>query len=124
MTVPIPNYPFEPETVADLLLGGKAYFSFVSIPKLIKHLEADGWVVTDLVGATAPDELMHGPDHSIFYLARGDDESQNVTFPLDFLLSVALDLVELDTVLGPWLYEHGRSGLGIVSYDDESTLWR
>lgn len=126
VTVPITNFPIAPDIIADLLLGGRIYVSYIHIEGLVGYIEGNGWQVVNLINESAADAANTnslGTEYSIFHLFQSGNPNKNCTFHIDFLLEIAFELIEVDFILDVCLASTNCTGNWVPVYDDDQSLW-
>jgi len=122
ITAPVTVFPFPAETIADILLGGLAYVSFISLKALAAHIEKRGWLAVDVTDATVQKRILDCP---VLHVFKADDFSRNYSLPIDVIIDCAVSLVDIDSVLVAFeQLTEDPGGNWTFVYDDESSLWR
>jgi hypothetical protein len=121
ITVPVTAFPFPADMIADLILGGLVYVSFVSPEALAAHIEKRGWHVLDVAEVSAQREVLGFP---VFHVFKADDPSKNYSFPVDFIIDCGVSLIDIDSVLvGLERSTEGDGRNWTFLYEDENSLW-
>lgn len=121
VTVPMTVFPFTADMIADILLGGLVYVSYVSIAALAAHIEKRGWIAIDVAKPSVEKRLFGSP---VLHVFDARDRDKNYSFPVDLLLDAALSLIDIDSVLVGLEQTAGTPGNWTPFYEDESSLWR
>ncbi|ETT67659.1 hypothetical protein [Paenibacillus sp. FSL H8-457] len=125
-TVPFTVYPIETRLVVDLLMGSKFFISSLKIDKLEQYISSQGWDVINIIKEGVSIEVVKENNYPIFILLDKDDPSKNATFPVDFLLSIMMELIDVQNYLdmAKVSTSYGDTHHWIPFYEDEKNLWK
>lgn len=99
ITVPLTVYPIDVRLIVDVLMGSKFFISSLKIDKLEQYILNQGWNVINTVKEGLSLEVIKENDFPLFILFDKDDPNKNVTFPIDFILSIMMELVDVQDYL-------------------------
>lgn len=122
VTVPVTVFPFSAEMIADILLGGLCYVSYISLKALIAHIELRGWRAVD-VSESAGSREANG--YAVLHVFKRDNPARNYSLPVDVILECGASLIDIDSVLEGFERMTEQDGRDwTLVYDDESSIWR
>ena len=121
INVPFSVFPISPDNLAELLLGGVFFISFISLDAFEKHIIDRGWKYIDLMDRGASDNLFSS---SMYFCADPKNTDCNFTIPIDYLLDCGLNFIDLECLLENGIYiARNKTGCYTPYYEDENTIW-
>ena len=127
INVPITVFPLDSATIVGILMGSKIYISFINIDALKAYILSKGWDVFDITAHELNPEQYEKSGFSIFHLFKNDNLEKNVTFPIDILLSCAVELIEIDCYLEFFnciVEQYKEASHWIPFYENEDKIWK
>src|SRR5665213_1115933 len=136
IVAPLPIYPISSKHIVDILFGNKLVFFCLNLEAVEIKLKQAGWNVARNKHAfkSGDDAQMRSKnssptDFDIFMLWKGEKIERNLSVPIDFLFSCAVEMVDVQSYIEVLriLWEKGADGVKrhqICFYEDESHLWR
>lgn len=126
ITVPLTVYPIETRLIVDILMGSKFYVSTLNIDKLEQYIINKGLHVLNTIKEGVSFEKIIENDFPIFVLVDKDNPSKNSTFPIDFILSIMMELIDVDNYLDMMSVSTSNEGTHhwIPFYENEDSIWR
>jgi len=135
ITAPLTIYPIPSNQIVDILFGNKIVFFCLSLDAVETKLAQAGWNIARSKNVFGSGEDSNVPaakeapeDFDIFMLWEGEKKERNMSVPVDFLFSCAVEMVDVQSYIGVLrvLWEKGADGVKrhwICFYEDESLLW-
>lgn len=122
LSVPFSAFPISSENLAELLLGGVIFFSFISLDSLEKHINDKGWKFVNIIKETAEKDILSSP---IYIVGEPNNPEHNFTIPVDYLMDCGLNFIDLDCLLDNSIYiSNNYSGFFTACYKDEFKIWK
>jgi hypothetical protein len=126
VSVPMTAYPLTADLIAHLLLGGAVYVSVLSWKGLKQALSAYGWKVTDLVDMRV--EALSKIGFPVLFLSNPDVFEQNMMLPVDFILSLAYELMDFHSFIDGLTSFHAKlpkeGQSWVPMFENDARLWR
>ena len=121
MTVPFSVFPISPGNLAELLLGGVFFISFISLDAFERHITGKGWKYVDLMKLEASDKHFSCP---IYLCVDPNNTDCNFTIPVDYMLDCGLNFIDLDCLLDNGIsLPRSKTGMFSVYYEGENKIW-
>ncbi len=122
VTPPVTVFPWSSDLIADVLLGGLVYVSFVSLEALAAHIEQRGWGVVDVLEASVERGV---PGFPVFHVFSPENVARNYSVPVDVLIDMGASMIDIDSVLVGSEQITERDGANWTPvYEGECVLWR
>jgi hypothetical protein len=120
VTIPITVFPLSEHIIADILLGGLVYISYISPSLLSKYIEKRGWDVIDISKSTKENNTFGSP---VFLAVNKDNREVNFTIPVDLYIDCGVCLFDIDSILEGYELTTQKKGMYTLCYQDEHNLW-
>lgn len=122
LSVPFSVFPISPNNLAEILLEGVMFISFISLDSVEKHITDKGWKFVNTIKETAEKDLFTSP---IYIAVDKNNVEHNFTIPIDYLMDCGLNFIDLDCMLDNSIYiSNNCSGLFTAYYEDEYKIWK
>lgn len=122
LSVPFSVFPISPNNLAEILLEGVMFISFISLDSVEKHITDKGWKFVNTIKETAGKDLFTSP---IYIAVDKNNVEHNFTIPIDYLMDCGLNFIDLDCMLDNSIYiSNNYSGLFTAYYEDEYKIWK
>ena len=122
LSVPFSVFPISPNNLAEILLEGVMFISFISLDSVEKHITDKGWKFVNTIKETAEKDLFTSP---IYIAVDKNNVEHNFTIPIDYLMDCGLNFIDLDCMLDNSIYiSNNYSGLFTAYYEDEYKIWK
>ena len=122
LSVPFSVFPISPNNLAEILLEGVMFISFISLDSVEKHITDKGWKFVNTIKETAEKDLFTSP---IYIAVDKNNVEHNFTIPIDYLMDCGLNFIDLDCLLDNSIYiSNNYSGLFTAYYEDEYKIWK
>ena len=122
LSVPFSVFPISPSNLAEILLEGVMFISFISLDSVEKHITDKGWKFVNTIKETAEKDLFTSP---IYIAVDKNNVEHNFTIPIDYLMDCGLNFIDLDCMLDNSIHiSNNYSGLFTAYYEDEYKIWK
>lgn len=122
LSVPFSVFPISPNNLAEILLEGVMFISFISLDSVEKHITDKGWKFVNTIKETAEKDLFTSP---IYIAVDKNNVEHNFTIPIDYLMDCSLNFIDLDCLLDNSIYiSNNYSGTFTAYYEDEYKIWK
>lgn len=122
LSVPFSVFPISPNNLAELLLEGVMFISFISLDSVEKHITDKGWKFVNTIKETAEKDLFTSP---IYIAVDKKNVEHNFTIPIDYLMDCGLNFIDLDCLLDNSIYiSNNYSGAFTPYYENEYKIWK
>ena len=122
LSVPFSVFPISPNNLAEILLEGVMFISFISLDSVEKHITDKGWKFVNTIKETAEKDLFTSP---IYIAVDKNNVEHNFTIPIDYLMDCGLNFIDLDCLLDNSIYiSNNYSGAFTSYYEDEYKIWK
>ncbi|MEH7291837.1 hypothetical protein V7134_15845 [Priestia megaterium] len=125
-SIPITAFPIDTKYIVDLLMGSKAYISVLDIDKLEEFMTSKGWIVFNLVKEGVSSEVLEENNLSIFMLFDKDNPQKNFSFPIDNIVSIMMELVDIESYLNCGrvaMAKEEKNNNFIPYFEGEEKIW-
>ena len=122
LSVPFSVFPISPNNLAEILLEGVMFISFISLDSVEKHITDKGWKFVNTIKETAENDLFTFP---IYFAVDENNIEHNFSVPIDYLMDCGLNFIDLDCLLDNSIYiSNNYSGAFTSYYEDEYKIWK
>lgn len=122
LSVPFSVFPISPNNLAEILLEGVMFISFISLDSVEKHITDKGWKYVNTIKETAEKDLFTFP---IYIAVDENNIEHNFSIPVDYLMDCGLNFIDLDCLLDNSIYiSNNYSGTFTPYYEDEYKIWK
>lgn len=122
LTVPFSVFPISPENLAELLLQGVFFISFISLDAVEKHITNKGWKFENIIKETYENQLFSTP---LYLVVDKNNEDHNFSIPADYLFDCGINFIDLDCLLDNSIYiSNNHTGWFSLCYEDEYKIWQ
>jgi len=121
LTVPFSVFPISPGNLAELLLQGVFFISFISLDAVEKHIINKGWNFVNIIKETYEQQLFSTP---LYLVVDKNNEDHNFSIPADYLFDCGINFIDLDCLLENSIYvSNNYTGCFSLCYEDEYKIW-
>ena len=121
VTIPITVFPLSEQIIADILLGGLVYISYISPSLVSAHIEKRGWDVYDISKSTKENNTFGSP---VFLAINKKNRGTNFSIPVDLYIDCGVCLFDIDSILDGYELTTQKEGMYTLCYQDEHDLWK